>query len=381
MSHDEPTADVTDHGLHDSLVRAGADWRETAGRDAPPLDAFLARSIGGSTADADGFPAATDVDVDVDVAVLPVATPMVGRRRSRAKFVATLVGVAAVAIPIIIVARSSISRSPAPPSAGTAIHTVPTPDPATASSNQAAAAAAVQDTFRKLILPAGADPAATAPVPALAYGDQRAGWTQDRRWWKLSQSMNQAFDFFDRNVPDGLTKSGTASRSDHGIVTTRGLILEQDGQHAGYSNLRFQLTIAADGARSAIRVDVQAMALAVRPAVEHIALPVSSVELSVTRSSAKTPQGTTQRRSISGNQAQELATMVNGLVAMPANFTSTGVAFATVTRLVFATTGAPVTVEINGAFVSFAIGTKQLAGLTMTPELANAISTIVGPPG
>jgi hypothetical protein len=228
-----------------------------------------------------------------------------------AKLVATVVGVAAVAIPIIIVAMSSAARSPAP-SSGVASHSTSAAGAATTASNQADTTKAVQDLLRTLILPPGARPAATAPVPELGYlGTPSLGSIQDRGYWTLPQPMNEALDFFNNNIPSGLTKSGTETRSLRGVVVLRGLQVDATPT-AAYSNLGFMLRIAADGTGSAIRVDARGRALPARPAAEHIPLPVSSVEITATRSSPTTQQPPAVHRIVVGDQAQKLATIVNG---------------------------------------------------------------------
>jgi len=349
---------VKDEELDSMLLRVGKSWREQDCPEPPPLTHFLKAA---------GVPSAAAVHPDLPAAgrLFPTGGPT--RSRGWAAALAAAVAVtAAVAVPVVW--RRSIDSGPVPAqparsagAGGSVQH----------DRNYRVALAAVEALLAKVTVPPGSKPVSAAPVDALkdpVVNYTALGRIHQTHWWTIAMRYTEALAYFTANPPTGLVCSGSERSSNSGHPISEGLNFISNEMNPAYSLLTLIITVAPLGSAAGFAVTADTRWTPTRPAAEHIASPVSSVDVTATRSTTGDAMKTTSRR-VTGRDAQRLANIVNRLPTAHLG-PSTGLGGRDwQDRLIFHTAKSDVvaTAEHSTNTVTFTVGHVNMPALSPDP--------------
>ncbi len=359
---------MKDEELDGLLLRVGKSWREQDCPEPPPLTHFLKAA---------GVPSAAAAHLDLPAAgrLFPTGGPTRSRGWAAALAAAAAVAVT-VAVAVPVVWRRSIDGAPVPARSAGAGGFVQH------DRNYRVALAAVEALLAKVTVPPGSKPVSAAPVDALkdpAVNYSALGRIHQTRWWTIGMRYTETLAYFTANPPTGLVRSGSQRSGNSGHPISEGLNFVSSEMNPAYSPLTLIITVAPLGSAAGFAVTADTRWTPTRPPAEHIASPVSSVDVTATRSTTGDAMKTTSR-TVTGHDAQRLANIVNRLpMAQPGPSTGLGgpdwqdrLTFHTATSDVVATAGHSTNT------VTFTVGHVNMPALSGAAIIHQAIDEILG---
>ena len=169
-------------------------------------------------------------------------------------------------------------------------------------------------------VPPSATRAAKAPVAALAKPlSEPASTNLVRRtaWWVVPGGVDQALAFVTAHRPAGVTASGSQESGGGSGPTVRGLTFDATGRQwrrpDTYAQFELSVAATADGNRTVLRVDAEAIWLPARSASARIPDSVTSVDVVEYRGDGSIAL----RRTLPAGPARRLADEINALPTQP----------------------------------------------------------------